>query len=92
MILQGLKINMQDLDDVFDREFEGRQVVEHERLRRIAEHDIVTTRMRFSSCKCEGRGLYHGMTVEQLIRLGAGCTDPLWVCPRLVALRRMYGH
>lgn len=97
MILLGLKINMQALDEVFDREFEGKQKVTHEKLRRVHEHDIIATR-RFQGCNCESLGLRPGMTVDQLVRLGAGCCDNRihpgkgWVCGRLVALRRLYGH
>lgn len=97
MILQGLHIDMKALDEVFDREFEVRETVAHERLRTIKEHDILATR-RGNECSCEQLGLRPGMTVDALMRMGAGCCGTNinpgrgWVCPRLSKLRRIYGH
>lgn len=46
---------------------------------------IAETGKRHPSCKCDLRA---GMTLDDIRGLGAGCTDPLWCCPRLDAVRR----
>lgn len=98
MIFQGLKIDMVVLDEICDRQFLRTEVPAHGDLRTVQAHDIITTGARFGQCFCEDLGLREGMTVYHLMRLGSGCCDSRvspgrgWVCPRLVAIRRKYGH
>lgn len=54
---------------------------------RLADALAATAKSR-NGCRC---GLRPSMTREQLRALGAGCTDPHHVCPRLDAVRRRLG-
>lgn len=102
MRLLGLTIARTKLDEAMDRVDEGRnEHVGNERMRPIKQADIALTGASYPKCKCEDDrvGLVAGMTVHQLMALGSGCTDSRfhdggqgWVCPRLVRLRRIYGH
>lgn len=42
-------------------------------------------------CTCGELGLHEGMSIPELQKLGAGCTEGRWVCPRLDAVRRRIG-
>lgn len=101
MILKGLRINMVRIDEALDRADEGRtEKVANERLRPVKQADIALTGANYPKCTCESDevGLVAGMTVHQMMALGSGCTGSKdgiaqgWVCPRLVRLRRIYGH
>jgi hypothetical protein len=61
--------------------------VERERRQRLAAA-IAETLKRWPGCRCE---LRTAMTSRELRDLGGGCTHPLWVCPRLDAVRRRVG-
>lgn len=96
-VFTGLVIGQNALIDAEDNEDRSTKHKGHERLRPIKQHDIEVTGGNYRSCKCERIGLHEGMTVDALIRMGCGCTEGShwaagYVCPRLVALRRMYGH
>lgn len=96
MILQGLRVSRQLVDDIANVELTTETVV-HERLRRIKDHDVASTGATYPKCRCESIGLRAGITVDQLLRLGSGCTGNNisgsgYVCPRLILLRRKYGH
>lgn len=94
--LTCLTISRDKLDEVLERADEGRnEHVGNERLRPIKLADIALTRGEYPKCNCEDDkfGLVAGMTVHSLMRLGSGCTSSAGhVCPRLVRLRRIYGH
>lgn len=102
MKLTNLQIVHRLIDEALEREDEGRtEKVSNERMRRIKLADIALTATDYPGCKCEHDhvGLTADMTVHQLMQLGSGCTDSRfhdggqgWVCPRLVRLRRIYGH
>lgn len=98
MRLIGLVIKPETLAIALERGDQGRRhKAEHELLRKVTEADVALTRNEFQSCKCEDHGLHSGMSVDALMRLGSGCTGgdgfrQGWVCPRLVRLRRIYGH
>lgn len=96
MIFTGLRIDMDHILEVLDRADESRnESVGNERLRPIKLADIALTRGEYPKCNCEDDkfGLVAGMTVHCLMRLGSGCTSSAGhVCPRLVRLRRIYGH
>lgn len=49
---------------------------------------IAETRERWPQCRCE---LHAGLSVDELIALGSGCTAGREVCPRLAAVRRRCG-
>lgn len=51
----------------------------------IIDAAIADTGERHPACKCDLRA---GMTQDDIRGLAAGCTDPLYVCPRLDAVRR----
>lgn len=100
--LTCLTISRAKLDEVLDRADEGRsEHVSNERMRPVKLADIAVTGSEYPQCRCEDDhvGLVAGMTVHSLLHLGSGCTDSRfhdggqgWVCPRLVRLRRIYGH
>lgn len=102
MKLLNLKIVHRLIDEAEERADEGRtEKVSNERMRRVRLADIALTGSEYPSCRCgeDHVGLMADMTVHQLMGLGSGCTDSRfhdggqgWVCPRLVRLRRIYGH
>lgn len=51
--------------------------------------DAITRLPTFKSCNC---GLRKGMTLADLRELGAGCTNPRYVCPVLDSYRRKLEH
>lgn len=58
----------------------------------VSEEVLAETLDRHARCRCENLGLHAGFPVRELWRLEAGCTRPYFVCPRLDAVRRRYGH
>lgn len=46
----------------------------------------IRERKAAGGCRCK---LKKGMTIEQLRKLGGGCTMPRWACPTLTAYRRL---
>lgn len=46
---------------------------------------IAATAERYPHCRCE---LNATMTNDELVALGAGCTAPVYTCPRLDVVRR----
>jgi hypothetical protein len=100
MTLTGLKINRWLIEDVIDNAGLTRSKggSGSSPTAGVSEYSIETTRREYPRCRCEDLGLFAGMTVYALMRLGAGCTAGPnqvgsigWVCPRLVKIRRMHG-
>lgn len=48
--------------------------------------ESVSASIERNHCKC---GLRKGMAQEELLLLGAGCTNPNYVCPALDTYRRL---
>lgn len=60
------------------------------RKQRDALQDAIRdTRERWPRCRCQLRGI---RTIDELQALGAGCTAPGYVCPRLDTIRRRLGR
>lgn len=57
-------------------------------VRRVIQQVVEQARQRGEACSCD---LHAGMTVDELRGLGAGCCDPLFVCPVLDRVRRRVG-
>lgn len=56
------------------------------RWRRLLTRVIAETKTRECSCP-----LHAHITREELVALGAGCTEPHCICPRLAKVRRRVG-
>lgn len=57
--------------------------------RATIEQMLRSARAAGERCSCS---ITPDMTVQDLAALGAGCTDPLWVCPVLDRIRRRLGR
>lgn len=67
----------------------AREAKARKRVERIWAHIEEMRAELFPRCSCD---LRPGMTHDELLKLGSGCTAGRWVCPVLDAYRRAVGR